>query len=78
MDIMLGHRVETNAFLVPQWGGIAIYNPPETVPQSLWHVKDMKSTMQVFVDQLRRLIGVCSIQLSSVDVNHFHSNMDHI
>ncbi|XP_070571818.1 GPI transamidase component PIG-S-like [Ptychodera flava] len=53
--------IMSNAFLSPRWGGIMIYNSPETeanqtLPETV--EVEMKSVMEVFLSQLRLLIGV--------------------
>ena len=49
----------STAFLVPQWGGIVIYNPP---PESTSHMQlsssQLKPIFSSFSDQLRALLGV--------------------
>lgn len=50
----LGHRVTSNAFLSPRWGGIIIHN----VNESGDCVIEMEKIMPVFVSQLRQLLGV--------------------
>ncbi|KAJ2706339.1 GPI transamidase component [Coemansia sp. IMI 203386] len=54
-------QLQTNAFLVSQWGGVAIANLPErTSPGS--HIvlsrSQLQSYMGVFISQLRELIGI--------------------
>ncbi len=56
-----GNLSADNAFLSPRWGGLHIHNLPspgegEKLPKPS-HV-DMKHVMQVFISQLRLLIGV--------------------
>ena len=51
----------TNAFLSPRWGGILVYNvanPPENVTYPHAVTLDMRLVMEVFVSQLRLLIGI--------------------
>ncbi|XP_062511336.1 GPI transamidase component PIG-S-like [Corticium candelabrum] len=50
----MGHRVTSNAFLSPRWGGIIIHN----VNESGDCVIEMEKIMPVFVSQLRQLLGV--------------------
>ncbi|KAJ2780113.1 GPI transamidase component, partial [Coemansia interrupta] len=55
------NRLHTNAFLVSQWGGVAIANlPAETKVGS--HIvlssSDMQGYMGAFISQLRELIGI--------------------
>ncbi|XP_071848584.1 GPI transamidase component PIG-S-like isoform X1 [Apostichopus japonicus] len=65
--------VSTNAFFSPRWGGVQVQNPapPEeensTLPSE--YQVDMKSAMEVYLSQLRLLIGVPN-QKSNEDV-HF-------
>ncbi|XP_077996090.1 GPI-anchor transamidase component PIGS-like [Glandiceps talaboti] len=56
-----GESVNSNAFLSPRWGGIMIYNSaqPEgnvTLPELV--EVDIKEVMEVFLSQLRLLVGV--------------------
>nr|XP_006825320.1 PREDICTED: GPI transamidase component PIG-S-like [Saccoglossus kowalevskii] len=57
-----GDTVTNNAFLSPRWGGIMLYNSPRdtsgnvTLPDTV--DVDMKTVMEVFLSQLRLLIGV--------------------
>ncbi|KAJ1798350.1 GPI transamidase component [Coemansia sp. RSA 2399] len=53
--------VATNAFSVPQWGGVAIANlPPHTKPGAkvVLSPDDLQPYMGVFVAQLRSLLGI--------------------
>lgn len=51
----------TNAFLVPRWGGVLISNP-EVESQQHLTVSDLQPAMEVFIAQLRTLIGVKPLQ----------------
>ncbi len=53
----------TDAFLVPQWGGVVIFNPPELSEEGETFVP-MEQLMPVFVKQLRMLLGLPSDQVS--------------
>lgn len=51
----------SNAFLSPRWGGVLVYNvanPPENVTYPHQVTLDMRRVMEVFVSQLRLLLGV--------------------
>ena len=50
-----------NSWLIPQWGGVFIYNPPSEKPQTLPTNLDkdsLKPAMQVFAQQLFSLLGL--------------------
>lgn len=56
-----GAYLDTNAFLSPRWGGFLIYNLPPlkenaTLPRRI--DIDMKKVMEVFLSQLRSLLGI--------------------
>ncbi|KAJ3162193.1 hypothetical protein HDU88_007116 [Geranomyces variabilis] len=57
-----------NAFLMPRWGGIAIANPPAT--DGLYHytVDELVPFMEIFVSQLRDLLGVKRIKIPNADL----------
>ncbi|KAI0230825.1 GPI transamidase component PIG-S [Lamellibrachia satsuma] len=60
----------SNAFLSPRWGGVLVYNvanPPENVTYPHQVTLDMRRVMEVFVSQLRLLLGV-NPQAPSEDV----------
>ncbi|KAJ3031143.1 UNVERIFIED_CONTAM: hypothetical protein HDU68_006274 [Siphonaria sp. JEL0065] len=70
--------VETNAFSIPQWGGIAIVNPDytsnkiETSSQTLVKVykldaQELEGPMNVFLEQMRGLLGVKTVELGSAE-----------
>ncbi|KAJ1959681.1 GPI transamidase component [Dipsacomyces acuminosporus] len=56
--------VQTNAFLVPQWGGIIISNlhlehrQNPSADNAVYSQKEMQQYMGIFIAQLRRLIGI--------------------
>ncbi|KAJ3321469.1 GPI transamidase component [Boothiomyces sp. JEL0866] len=47
-----GTLLESNAFLIPQWGGIIIRDP-----KPLLESNDLQSVMELFAQQLRQLLG---------------------
>ncbi|RUS21025.1 hypothetical protein BC937DRAFT_93809 [Endogone sp. FLAS-F59071] len=56
-----GNPISSNAFLIPRWGGIVIRNPPAASIAVHYHRftrKDLKPIMEIFVSQLRGLLGV--------------------
>ena len=61
ISYILGDQVPTNAFLSPRWGGVMVYNVEDpandTVLPAEIHI-NMQSAMEVFLSQLRLLIGV--------------------
>ncbi|KAI7870785.1 phosphatidylinositol-glycan biosynthesis class S protein [Spinellus fusiger] len=59
-----GEPLMSNAFLVPQWGGVAIKNPPKkTLASQQYHLtkKDLQPMMRIFVAQLRSLLGIADM-----------------
>jgi phosphatidylinositol glycan class S len=59
----LGQPLRSNAFLIPRWGGIAIKNPPKAATGRLeFSREDLKPFMEIFVAQLRGLIGIHDLQ----------------
>ncbi|CAO3676952.1 unnamed protein product [Umbelopsis vinacea] len=70
-----GQPLRSNAFLIPRWGGIAIKNPPNTLstPGRLEFTKeDLKPFMEIFVAQLRGLIGIHDLKktMSSLESSY--------
>lgn len=59
---IIGQILESNAFLSPKWGGFLFYNVPQypkagsTLPVRV--DLDMRAIFQVFLAQLRLLIGL--------------------
>ncbi|KAI8609752.1 phosphatidylinositol-glycan biosynthesis class S protein [Chytriomyces sp. MP71] len=68
-------RLDTNAFLIPQWGGIVIHNPNRTtssttragVPRQTLTSTHLRNTMQIFISQLRELLGVKDVTLGRAE-----------
>lgn len=56
----------TNSFLIPQWGGVAILNPPEDSAEPTKHVteKDLLPVLEIFSSQLFSLLGAPTIPKS--------------
>jgi phosphatidylinositol glycan class S len=52
--------LSTNAFLIPQWGGITIYNLKN---DGMLDIADMEGIMRVFAEQVRVLMGVSEIKV---------------
>jgi phosphatidylinositol glycan class S len=50
----------TNAFLLPQWGGVMVFNPPHDHPVSHLSKSDLKGAMDIFAAQLLSLLGAPS------------------
>jgi len=70
-----GQPLRSNAFLIPRWGGIAIKNPPLglSTPTKLEFSKDeLKPFMEIFVAQLRGLIGIHDLKktMSSLESSY--------
>ena len=49
---------ESNAFLLPQWGGIVILNPQEPAPQSSLSSSSLDPVFSAFFKHLLALLGV--------------------
>lgn len=67
-----GQAVGNNAILLPRWGGLAIFN--EKVPLATQKVEldlgDLKNIFEIFVSQMRDLIGIESARTESdIDLN---------
>lgn len=60
MSIFSGKVAQSNAFLSPQWGGIVIYNVNKTHASHTIKI-DMDTVMQVFISQLKLLLGIKSV-----------------
>ncbi len=63
MDICYfsGDQVDTNAFLSPRWGGMMVYNVQDPANNTGLPTEisvDMHSAMEVFLSQLRLLVGI--------------------
>lgn len=80
-----GSGLMSNAFLVPQWGGIFIYNAPcpqrnesaQQQPRSkVKHEVAMEQVMAVVLSQFRSLIGLSSqvSDIATFNVRYFSSN----
>lgn len=62
---------EPDAFLIPQWGGVVIYNVPGSTPLHSEVILNAENTLpivQAFVSQLRSLLGIGSPKQKSVTV----------
>jgi len=53
-----GTFLETNAFVVPRWGGVSIWNVAESSNRSITHQFDNRHFMSVVITQLRSLLGL--------------------
>ena len=53
-----GSISESNAFLLPQWGGIVILNPQESTPQSTLSSSSLDPAFSAFSNHLLALLGV--------------------
>ncbi|KAI8926129.1 phosphatidylinositol-glycan biosynthesis class S protein [Entophlyctis helioformis] len=60
-----GSLLKTNAFLIPQWGGIIVKNTPQDMSRLHYTLSDLHPMMEVFVAQLRGLFGVDPVWISS-------------
>ena len=60
-NVISGTPSRTNAFIIPQWGGIVILNPPITFDNSGNHVlsvEELSGPFALFRSQLYALLGV--------------------
>ncbi|GBC08692.1 hypothetical protein RclHR1_08300008 [Rhizophagus clarus] len=53
-----GNIAESNAFLIPRWGGVIIKNPERSTGIHNFSLEELKSIMSIFITQLRGLLGV--------------------
>ncbi|EJD39576.1 hypothetical protein AURDEDRAFT_116108 [Auricularia subglabra TFB-10046 SS5] len=53
-----GSIAHSNAFIIPQWGGIAVYNPSDASPQEMLDTRALLSVFRTFHTQLLLLLGV--------------------
>lgn len=53
-----GRPVETNSFLIPQWGGIAIRSIPKGTKLFHYSRQELHPIMEIFLGQLRDLMGI--------------------
>lgn len=70
-------KSSTNSFLIPRWGGVAILNRntdringTEEHPE-LITVKDLEPVMRVFLTQLRDLMGVTDLSMTTQSSSSF-------
>ena len=63
-----------DAFLVPQWGGVVIYNYPTTTNYTGRHSVDvsMECIMKTFVLQLKHLLGISPDEVSILFMHVHH------
>lgn len=60
------HTSTTDSFLIPRWGGITILNRSNSsVDAETISVKELEQVMDVFLTQLRDLLGVPDLSISS-------------
>ncbi|KAF9336239.1 hypothetical protein BG006_009297 [Podila minutissima] len=60
------HTSTTDSFLIPRWGGITILNRSNSsVDANTISVKELEQVMDVFLTQLRELLGVPDLSVSS-------------
>jgi phosphatidylinositol glycan class S len=53
-----GSNLSTNAFLIPQWGGVVVKNLNFTEENVILTTDSLHETMKIFISQLRTLMGV--------------------
>jgi len=73
-----GDKLETNAFLIPRWGGIVIDKNRNTTNADSnangnsnyynYSFKDLHPIMELFLDQLRNLLGINEIKFIPTDL----------
>jgi len=74
----IGDKLETNAFLIPRWGGIVIDKNRNTTNADSnangnsnyynYSFKDLHPIMELFLDQLRNLLGINEIKFIPTDL----------
>jgi GPI-anchor transamidase subunit S len=60
-----GAILESNGFLIPQWGGIVIVNPSFDDSSSPIHLGEdqLHSLMEIYIEQLRSLLGITPLSV---------------
>lgn len=71
-----GTPASSNAFILPQWGGIVIYNPPSN-EDSHTHLtlSELDRTFSAFATQLQMLLGVSRLP-AGVDVQAIEASSE--
>jgi phosphatidylinositol glycan class S len=67
----------TNGFLVPQWGGVVVYNPPvrnDTNGKVLLRKEELRPVMETFLEQMRGLVGIDAVWRSTP----FHARIEKV
>ena len=62
-----------NAFLIPQWGGVVLQNIPNSPSQFHFDSKRLEPIMQMFMTQIRILLGIRSIQTPRLSTRNINS-----
>lgn len=58
----------SHSFVVPQWGGVVIYNPPENVSDHFpLAASDLSTPFNIFRDHLLALLGVPALPANIVN-----------
>ncbi len=60
-----GEKISANSFLIPRWGGVAIYNAEPTGDGATIDI-DTEKTMGIFLTQLRLLLGLQNLDAASL------------
>ncbi|KAJ3188868.1 hypothetical protein HDU85_004582 [Gaertneriomyces sp. JEL0708] len=55
--------LDTNAFLMPRWGGVVIVNPDEERGEVDLSAEKLEPVMRIFLRQLRDLMGVKAVEI---------------
>jgi phosphatidylinositol glycan class S len=66
----LNHPIPSSAFILPQWGGIILYNPPSDLP---YHVhmspSHLEPVISTFRRQLSALLGIPELPSGVVSID---------
>lgn len=59
-NVSIGRISTTNSFIIPQFGGVSIFNISQLSNSSFYELnsQDLLPIMQIFVEQLRELLGI--------------------
>ncbi|KAJ3100044.1 hypothetical protein HDU97_002528 [Phlyctochytrium planicorne] len=71
-------KLDTNAFLIPRWGGIAIVNPDRSEESVHFGLQKLKPIMEVFIAQLRGLLGIKEMRILAPKSSEVVSSINHI
>jgi phosphatidylinositol glycan class S len=63
LNLIIGSLLPSNAFLIPQWGGIVIENFPKTNGRKHLSTSDLHPIIETFTQQLLTLLGVVPVEI---------------